>query len=97
MKTIHERAHDAVGHPIHKGGMQTPDKLSFEEQVFINGYIKGATDQKDIDHEEWKKDMRYVNVRKQELIDKACGWLSTHNVTRGRIDFIRDFRKAMKE
>ena len=30
-------------------------------------------------------------------IDKACGWLSTHNVTRGRLDFIRDFRKAMEE
>lgn len=53
MKTINERAYDAVGHPIHKGG-KTPGKLSFAEQVFINGYIKGATDQKEIDNEEWQ-------------------------------------------
>lgn len=110
MKTINERAHDAVGHPIHKGGMQTPDKLSFEEQVFINGYIKGATDQKEIDNEEWQKDMRYVNIRKQELIEKACEWLQ-ENVnnylynTGGFEEYIPqcgdamfiDFRKALEE
>lgn len=99
MKTINERAHDAVGHPIHKGGMQTPDKLSFEEQVFINGYIKGATDQKEIDNEEWQKDMRYVNVRKQELIDKACDFIK-RNTTLVRwvnVDAIAEqLRKAME-
>lgn len=46
--------------------------LADHENGFREGYVAGATEQRQIDHEEWKKDMRFVNVRKQELIDKAC-------------------------
>lgn len=37
-------------------------------------YIKGATEQKTIDDEEYRKDMRYVGVKREELIEKACNW-----------------------
>ena len=66
------------------------------ERAEYNAYIKGAKDQKDIDHEEWKKDMRYVNVRKQELIDKACEWLR-ENVRPYYKFSIESFRKAMED
>lgn len=33
-------------------------------------YHRGATEQKKIDDEQYAKDMRYVNIKKQELIDK---------------------------
>lgn len=51
-KTIEERAYEAVGHPKPpKGAMHVPEMLKFEERIFLNGYIKGAKEQKDIDIE----------------------------------------------
>lgn len=50
MATIEERAYAAVGHPKPpKGSMITAEKLTWDEQIFRNGYIKGATEQKQID------------------------------------------------
>lgn len=86
MKTIHERAHDAVGHLIHKGGMQTPDKLLFKEQMFINGHIKGATEQKEIDIKKaCKWLMNYFVIEHDGMSPSGCDV------------FLQKFRKAMEE
>lgn len=65
MATIEQRARAYTN----RNGVQF---LSGFEKAEYDAYIKGATEQREIDHEEWQKDMRYVNIRKQELIDKAC-------------------------
>lgn len=103
MATIEQRARAYTN----RNGVQF---LSGFEKAEYDAYIKGATEQKEIDNEEWQKDMRYVNIRKQELIDKACEWLM-ENVsnylynTGGFEEYIPqcgdamfiDFRKAMEE
>lgn len=35
-------------------------------------YIEIATEQKTIDDEEYRKDMRYIGVKQEGLIEKAC-------------------------
>lgn len=73
---------------------------------YRNGYIAGATEQKKIDHEDWKKDMRFVNDRRKKLIDKACEWLEGANKgiellesvgLHGRVIDVEKFRKEMEE
>lgn len=100
MKTIHERAHDAVGHPIHKGGMQTPDKLSFEEQVFINGHIKGATDQKEIDIDKacdvYRKELEEI-IGIFNRIGKDLYGIEELGELIHLEGSVKDFRKAMEE
>ncbi len=80
---------------------------SYYDYYVRDGYIKGATDQKAIDDEEYRKDMRYVGVKREELIDRACDYLRAHidpklviyhdNTWRSLDEFIEQFRKAMKE
>lgn len=49
-KTIKERAYEAVGKPLPKEGeMYVPHMLKVEESTFVNGYIKGAKEQREID------------------------------------------------
>lgn len=93
MATIEERAKRYTN----RNGTQY---LSGFEQAEYDAYIQGATDQKAIDDEEWRKDMRYMNIRKQALIDKACEWLSSHwdiSDYSSTEEFVVDFRKAMEE
>lgn len=73
--------------------------LSGFEQAEYDAYIKGATEQKAIDDEEWRKDMRYVNIQKQVLIDKACEWLyECVGTGEGfKKTLVEKFRKAMEE
>lgn len=60
MKSIDERAEEFAS--------VYPKKYQhFAEEC----YIMGATDQKSIDDEEYRKDMRYIGVKREELIDKA--------------------------
>lgn len=98
MATIEERAKRYTN----RNGAQY---LSGFEQAEYDAYIKGATEQKAIDDEEWRKDMRYLNIQKQALIDKACEWFLSQidydNTGRECRVFFRDavdrFRKAMEE
>lgn len=90
MKTIRERAYIAVGHPLPpKGAMHVPDnKLELWEQTFVNGYIKGATEQRDIDIE---KATEWLNANWRKYIDTDAD---------GMIRFSgwkKDFEKAMKD
>lgn len=47
------------------------DAAECDIKTFISAYIEGATEQKSIDDEEYRKDMRYVGVKREELIDKV--------------------------
>lgn len=59
-----------------------------------DAYIKGASDQKAIDNEQYRKDMRYVGVKREELIEKAWRWFNMP--TCGGWDK-ENFTKAMLE
>lgn len=67
MVTIKERGYIAIGHPLPpKGAMHVPDKLELCEQTFVNGYIKGATEQRNIDIE---KATEWLNANWRNYID----------------------------
>lgn len=88
-KTIKERAYEAVGKPLPKEGeMYVPHMLKVEESTFVNGYIKGAKEQRDIDTEKacewlnanWRK---YIDTDADDMI-RFSGWKN-------------DFKKSMEE
>lgn len=56
-------------------------------------YTEVATEQKQIDDKEMSD---ALFIQRQMFVEKAVHWLETHNLTRGRYDFIKEFRKAME-
>lgn len=97
MKTIKERAEDYANENW------TLDEANFACE---DGYIKGATEQKQIDDQHILFLADSHEHEKKMLIDKACEWLNKNwrgytGVDRyGVINFYdweNDFRKAMKE
>lgn len=77
---IIERAYQALGHPLpKKGSMHVPMMLSLEEQVFKNGYIRGATEQHQIDVDKaceafrnfcYENKLQHTNRRVEEFRNK---------------------------
>ena len=69
MKTIEERSKE-YREEFLKSFYNSLEEISFYD--ISDAYIKGATEQKAIDDEEYRKDMRYIGVKREELIEKAC-------------------------
>lgn len=70
-KTIEERAISAAIADTAKGRTREDyiiSAMADHENGFRGGYIKGATEQKDIDEDHFRE-------AKKMLIDKACKWL----------------------
>ncbi|MDO4801224.1 MAG: hypothetical protein Q4A15_03580 [Prevotellaceae bacterium] len=83
------------GDCIMSGGYNTPfDCCECAAEDYMQGYIKGATEQKQIDDREMSD---ALFIQRQMFVEKAVHWLETQNLTRGRYDFIEEFKKAMEE
>ncbi|MGM9739209.1 MAG: hypothetical protein ACI3ZP_01270 [Candidatus Cryptobacteroides sp.] len=86
MKTIEDRAKECI-----------PD--AFDERYsagFYQGYIVGATEQKEVDDEQLtERFQKALNGQKWDIIDNACNWLKARNVLTDAS--LEGFRKAMEE
>lgn len=89
---IEERAKEyatkVVGGEYHGG---------FKGEVWLDRcsiYTEVATEQKRIDDKEMSD---ALFIQRQMFVEKAVHWLETQNLTRGRYDFIEEFKKAMEE
>lgn len=82
-KTIEQRAEEVAraeygcdgchfSQCVRHGGEESPwDVIECAIEIFESAYTQGATEQKAIDDEAYRKDMRYVGVKQEELIDKV--------------------------